>query len=87
LIPLPANPGVSVGYYLSRNIINSTFLNIADKQMHCSTTTDRRIISQPRYMVVGRYQKQNTFFKSPKQNWNKSLYTYSQKAAQAFANF
>jgi len=24
--------GVSVGYYLSRNIINSTFLNIADKQ-------------------------------------------------------
>ena len=32
--------------------------------MHCSTTTDRRIISQPRYMVVGRYQKQNTFVKS-----------------------
>jgi len=24
--------------------------------MHCSTTTDRRIISQPRYMVVGRYK-------------------------------
>ena len=31
-IPLPANSGGSVGYYLSRNIINSTFLNIADKQ-------------------------------------------------------
>ena len=28
-------------------------------KMHCSTTTDRRIISQPHYMVVGRYQKQN----------------------------
>ena len=26
--------------------------------MHCSTTTDRRIISQPHYAVVGRYQKQ-----------------------------
>ena len=25
--------------------------------MHCSTTTDRRIISQLRYMVFGRYQK------------------------------
>jgi len=31
-MPLPANSGVSVGYYLSRNIINSTFINIADKQ-------------------------------------------------------
>jgi len=31
-IPLPANSGVSVGYYLSRNIINSTFLKIRDKQ-------------------------------------------------------
>jgi len=30
-MPLPANSGVSVGYYLSRNI-SSTFLNIADKQ-------------------------------------------------------
>jgi len=37
-------------------------------KMHCSTTADRRIISQPLYMVVGRYQKQNTFVKSPKQN-------------------
>jgi len=45
--------------------------------MHCSTTTDRIIISQPRYMVVGRYQKQNTFVKSPTQNWNNSFYTYS----------
>jgi len=36
--------------------------------MHWSTTTDRRIISQPHYMVVGRYQKQNTFVKSPKQS-------------------
>ena len=34
-------------------------------KMHCSTTTDRRIISQPpHYMVVGRYQKQNTFVTS-----------------------
>jgi len=46
-------------------------------KMHCSTTTDRRIISQPHYMVVGRYQKKNTFVKSPKQNWNNSFYTYS----------
>jgi len=46
-------------------------------KMHCSTTTDRRIISQPRYMGVGRYHKQNTFVKSPKQNWNNSFYTYS----------
>jgi len=44
-------------------------------KMHCSTTTDRRIISHPRYMVVGRYQ--NTFVKSPKQNWKNSFYTYS----------
>ena len=28
----PENSGVSVGYYLSRNVINSTFLNITDKQ-------------------------------------------------------
>ena len=33
--------------------------------MHCSTATDRRIVSQPRYMVVGLYQKQNTIVKSP----------------------
>jgi len=46
-------------------------------KMHCSTTTDRRIISQPRYMVLGRNQKQTTFVKSPKQNWNNSFYTYS----------
>jgi len=26
-------------------------------KMHCSTATDRIIISQPHYMVVGRYQK------------------------------
>jgi len=45
--------------------------------MHCSITTDRRIISQPRCMVVGRYQMQNTFVKSPKQNWNNCFYTYS----------
>jgi len=37
-------------------------------KMHCSTATERRIISQPRYTVVGRYQKRNTFVKSPKQN-------------------
>jgi len=46
-------------------------------KMHCSTTTDRRIISHPRYMIVGRCQKQNTFVKSPKRNWNNSFYTYS----------
>ena len=32
VIELQANSDVSVGYYLSGNIINSTFLNIADKQ-------------------------------------------------------
>jgi len=48
-------------------------------KMHCSNTTDRRIISQPHYMVVGRYQKQNTFVKPPKQNWNNSFYTYARK--------
>jgi len=46
-------------------------------KMPCSATADRRIISQPRYMVVGRYQRQNAFVESPKQNWNNSLYTYS----------
>jgi len=46
-------------------------------KMPCSTTTDRRIISQPHCMVVGRYQKKNTSVKSPKQNWNNSFYTYS----------
>jgi len=46
-------------------------------KMHCSANTDRRIISQPRYMAVGRYQKQNTFVESPKQNWDNSFYTYS----------
>jgi len=46
-------------------------------KMHCSTTIDRRTISQPHYMVVGRYQKQKNFVKSPKQNWNNSFYTYS----------
>jgi len=30
-MPLPANSGVSVGIYLSLNVISSTFLNIADK--------------------------------------------------------
>jgi len=29
---VPANSGVSVDYYLSRNTINSTFLSIADYQ-------------------------------------------------------
>jgi len=37
-------------------------------KMYCSTTIDRRIISQLRYMVIGRYQERNTFVKSPKQN-------------------
>ena len=46
--------------------------------MPCSTNTDRRIISQPLYMVVGRYQKQNTFVKSPEQNWNNS-FTHTRK--------
>ena len=42
--------------------ISSTarFSTSQTSKMHCSTTTDRRIISQPRYMVVSRYQKQNT---------------------------
>jgi len=46
-------------------------------KMPCSTTTDSRIISQPHYMVVGQYQKQNIFVKSPKQNWSNNFYTYS----------
>jgi len=60
------------------------FLTSQTSKMHCSTTTN---ISQPHYMVVGRYQKQNTFVKSPKLNWNNSFCTYSYKAAQAFANW
>jgi len=35
--------------------------------MHCSTTTDRRIISQPRYMVVGRYKSKIPLLNH--QNW------------------
>jgi len=44
---------------------------------YLQSTTHRRIISKTRYMVVRRYQKQNIFVKSPKQNWNNSFYTYS----------
>jgi len=47
--------------------------------MHCSTTTYRRIISQQHYMVVGRYQKQNTFVKSPKQNIETTVSTHNRK--------
>ena len=65
-------------YYLSQNIINSPFLNMQTSKIHCSTKADRRIISQPRYTVVGRYQKQNTFVKSLKQNSN-SFYTHTRK--------
>jgi len=48
-------------------------------KMHCSTTTDRRIISQQHYMVVGRYQKQNTFVKSPKHNIETTVSTHNRK--------
>jgi len=58
-------------------ISTALFSTLQTSKMHSSTTTDCRIISQPRYMVVGRYQKQNTFVKSPKQNWNNSFYQYS----------
>jgi len=39
------------------HVILSTalFSTLQTSKMHCSTTTDRRIVSQPRYMVVGRY--------------------------------
>jgi len=53
------------------------FATSQTSKMHCSTTADRRIISQPPYMVVGRYQNQNTFVKSTKQNWNNSVCTCS----------
>jgi len=46
------------------------------RQAKC-TTTDRGIISQPRCLIVGRYQKQNTFGKSTKRNCNNSFYIYS----------
>jgi len=36
------------------------FATSQTSKMHCSNTTDRRIISQPHYMIAGRYQKQNT---------------------------
>ena len=42
---------------LSTALFSTTQTN----KMHCTTTTDRTIISQPHYVVVGRYQKQNTF--------------------------
>jgi len=69
---------VSQSAIICHEILSAALFSTSQtSKMHCSTTTDRRIISQPRYMVVGRYQTQNTFVKSPKQNWNNSVYTYS----------
>jgi len=69
---------VSQSAIICHKILSTAIFSTSQtSKMHCSTTTDCRIISQPRYMVVGRYQKQNTFVKSPKQNWNDSFYTYS----------
>jgi len=34
---------------------SALFSTSQTSKMHCSTTTDRRIVSQPRYMVVDRY--------------------------------
>jgi len=53
---------VSQSAIICHEILSTTLFSTSQKsKMHCSTTTDRRIISQPHYMVVGRYQKQNTF--------------------------
>ena len=69
---------VSQSAIICHEILSTAFFSTSQtSKMHCSTTADRRIILQPRYVVVGRYQKQNTFVKSPKQNWNSSFYTYS----------
>jgi len=62
---------------ICHEISTALFSTSQTSKMHCGTTIDRRIISELRYMVVGRYQKQNTFVKSPKQNWNNSFYAYS----------
>jgi len=69
---------VSQSAIICHEILSTALFSTSQtSKMHGSTTTDRRIISQPRYMVVARYQKQNTFDKSLKQNWNNSFYTYS----------
>jgi len=68
---------VSQSAIICHEILSTALFSTSQaSKMHCSTTTDRRIISQPHYIVVGRYQKQSIFAKSPKQNWNNSFYTY-----------
>jgi len=84
--PLPANSSVQSAIICHEILSTALFSTSQTSKMHCSTTIDRRIISQPRYIVVVRYQKQDTFVKSPKHNWNNCFYTYSWKAAQAFSN-
>jgi len=69
---------VSLSAIICHEILSTALFSTSKtSKMHCSTTTDRKIISQPRYTVVRRYQTQNTFVKSPKQNWNNSFNTYS----------
>jgi len=69
---------VSQSAIICREILSTKLFSTSQtSKMHCSTTVDCRIISQPHYMVVDRCQKQNTFVKSPKENWNNSFCTYS----------
>jgi len=66
---------------ICHEILSTALLSTSKtSKKHCSTTADRRIMLHPRYMVVGRYQKQNSFVRSTKQNWNNSFYTCSQNA-------
>jgi len=78
---------VSQSAIICHDILSTALFSTSQtSKMRCSTTTDRRIISHPRYMVVGRYQKQNTFVKSPKQKWNNSFYIKRQHKRLRFAS-
>jgi len=49
---------VSQSAIICHDILSTAlFLTLQTSKMHCSTATNRTIISQPHYMVVGRYQK------------------------------
>ena len=46
---------VSQSAFIFHEILSTALFSTSQtSEMHCSITTDRRIISQPRYMVVGR---------------------------------
>jgi len=47
---------VSQSAIICQEILSTALFSTSQtSKMHCSTNTDCRIISQPRYMVVGQY--------------------------------